>query len=662
MPQVDRYELKSELARGAMGVVFRAWDTELRREVALKLLPAEAWRTEDLVRFRHEAEAMARVRHPNLVAVHTVGTSNGRPYIVMDLVHGESLASRLERGDRLLPAEAAQLVLRLARGLAVAHDQGLIHRDVKPANVVVDARGHPVLIDFGLARDVSRGTRLTQDGDLLGTPAYMAPEQAAGRNERVGPPTDVYALGAVLHHLLSGRPPFMGRGVMDTVELILHAPPPPLTERADPALEAIARRCLEKDPARRYPHAKALAEALEGWLAASTGSAPATAVAPPPRPASTTWLVGAIAGLVGLLLLLGGLLLLSDPQVPLPHSPPGPQAPAPEPGPQPPGPPPNPAPPLEPLPAPIPAGPPPTDSDMWGAHEARDYPALEELARRRLAHDPHDQAALLAHGRALLELKRHEEARAQLERLLGLDPRCAAALELVSRLRKERGDLEGARQAMDRCLELGPTSDRQRWRCDLQIVVGDLEGARDLFARGRAHMEGVDARHLEERLRDLEGALAAGRAALALADEQLSRPAAERARGPDMDRLVHALEEAGSALEATGEGRLQETLGATLIELDPARDDGYELRARARLRLGRVEEALADAERLVELEPHDADGYILRARAAMELGRPEDALRELELARQRASDVQALELEHSLQQLLRRLSKQRPRR
>jgi serine/threonine protein kinase len=251
-----------------MGVVYRARQTRLNRVVALKMvLTGASAGPEGLARFRAEAQAIARLDHPNIVRVYEAGEHRGLPYFSMDLVEDGSLKDLL--AARPLPArDSARVVEALARAAHHAHQHGIIHRDLKPANVLWKA-GLPLLADFGLAKRLDRETGLTASGAVLGTVAYMAPEQADGKAGTVGPRTDVYGLGAVLYELLSGRPPVQGETWLEALAQLLHGePPPPSRLRPDVPgeLEAVCLRCLEKDPARRYPSAEALADDLARFL------------------------------------------------------------------------------------------------------------------------------------------------------------------------------------------------------------------------------------------------------------------------------------------------------------------------------------------------------------------------------------------------------------
>ena len=278
--RVGPYELLAELARGSSGAVFRARDPCLGREVAIKLLHAWSEEPEQLARFRVEMQAVARLRHPNVVSVHSAGTAEGRAYLVLELVRGESLAARLKRDGRLAPEAALALAHDLASALEHAHGRGVLHRDLKPQNVLLDEQGRARLVDFGLARVLDRTTQLTTSGTLLGTPLYMAPEQATAHGERIGPATDVWGLGATLYAALTGHPPFAAASSFaEMVRAITReAPRPPsaLVPGLPPEVDALVQRCLEKEPGQRFPDARALLAAIDGVRA---GEAPAG----PPR-------------------------------------------------------------------------------------------------------------------------------------------------------------------------------------------------------------------------------------------------------------------------------------------------------------------------------------------------------------------------------------------
>jgi serine/threonine-protein kinase len=266
LPQIPGYEVEGEIGRGGMGVVYRARHLRLKRVVALKMLLAGAAAgAHERARFRREAEAVARLCHPNVVQVHDVGEHEGRPYFTMELVEGGSLAQALA-GTPQPARQAAALLATLARAVQAAHQGGTVHRDLKPANVLLTADGMPKIVDFGLALHFDGGPGLTLSGARIGTPSYMAPEQALGKTGTIGPAADIYALGALLYELLTGRPPFRGETAVETErQVIAEEPVPParLNPKVPRDLETICLKCLHKDPERRYATAAALAEDLE---------------------------------------------------------------------------------------------------------------------------------------------------------------------------------------------------------------------------------------------------------------------------------------------------------------------------------------------------------------------------------------------------------------
>jgi tRNA A-37 threonylcarbamoyl transferase component Bud32 len=263
------YDLLEELGHGGMGVVYKARQRRADRVVALKVIrsgPAIDAALRE--RFAAEARALARLQHPNIVQIFEVGEEAGCPFFSLEYVAGGTLARRLKDAGPLPSAEAAGLIEILAGAIDAAHRAGVLHRDLKPANVLLTSDGTPKVTDFGLAKRLDTEEGVTLTGAFLGTPSYMAPEQAAGYHEAVGPATDVYALGATLYELLTGRPPFRARTPLATARLVVEADPVPVrTHRHDvPAdLEAICLKCLEKDPARRYARAGDLATDLEHW-------------------------------------------------------------------------------------------------------------------------------------------------------------------------------------------------------------------------------------------------------------------------------------------------------------------------------------------------------------------------------------------------------------
>ena len=266
-PAPPGYEIIEILGQGGMGAVYAARQVALNRVVALKVVLAGAHASaQHRARFLREAEAAAGVGHPNVVHVYETGTWAGQPYLALEHCPGGTLADRL-RGVPLPPDAAAGLVENLARALQAAHDRGVVHRDLKPHNILLAADGTPKVADFGLAKLIDCGDGLTATGAVMGTPSYMSPEQAIGTCE-VGPAADVYALGAILYECLTGRPPFRGPTPLDTVVQVLEREPRDpwaVSPAADRDLSAVALKCLEKDPAGRYPSAAALADDLGRW-------------------------------------------------------------------------------------------------------------------------------------------------------------------------------------------------------------------------------------------------------------------------------------------------------------------------------------------------------------------------------------------------------------
>jgi serine/threonine-protein kinase len=288
-PAPPGYEILGELGRGGMGVVYKARQTALRRLVALKVIGAGAWAgSGEVARFRAEAQAVARLQHPNIVQIYEVGEHDGRPFFSLEYVDGGSLADKLD-GTPLPARAAAELIRTLALAIHAAHERGIVHRDLKPANILLScsretpasasaalagvSRLHeavPKIADFGLAKRLGDDAGLTHTGTVLGTPSYMAPEQAQGQVHHIGPAADTYALGAILYELLTGRPPFRGASGLDTLQQVKSEPPvaPTRLQHQVPCdLETICLKCLEKEPHKRYPTARALAEDLRHFLA-----------------------------------------------------------------------------------------------------------------------------------------------------------------------------------------------------------------------------------------------------------------------------------------------------------------------------------------------------------------------------------------------------------
>jgi serine/threonine protein kinase/Tfp pilus assembly protein PilF len=263
------YELLEQIGRGGQGVVFRARQRSLNRTVALKIINLGQWATKAHVkRFRREAEAAASLDHPGIVPIHEVGERDGSCYFSMKFIEGGQL-DEVVRHSPVSIRQAVELIAKVARIVHYAHEHGILHRDIKPGNILLDANCEPHLTDFGLARLLETESSVTHTLDVLGTPSYMAPEQAVGNNAAVSSATDVYGLGAVLYQLLTAQPPFAGGTTYETIKLLLDTEPRQprlLNPKVDRDLATICLKCLEKDPQRRYASSLALAEDLECWL------------------------------------------------------------------------------------------------------------------------------------------------------------------------------------------------------------------------------------------------------------------------------------------------------------------------------------------------------------------------------------------------------------
>jgi eukaryotic-like serine/threonine-protein kinase len=262
----DDFEVLRELGRGATGVVYKAMQKSLERLVAVKILQTGSSASATLrARFLTEARAGAALAHPCIPTIYQTGECQAGPYCAMEFVDGQTLASRIH-GRLVTIRSALDLLVRVADAVAHAHAKGIIHRDLKPGNIMLARSRRPMVMDFGLAKMLEKPTGLTLHGQILGTPAYMAPEQGRGELAQIGLSTDVYGLGATLYRLLAGRPPFNESKAADTLVKVVSAEPPPAVRAFRPevseALEMVCMTCLHKDPARRYPSAKALAVEL----------------------------------------------------------------------------------------------------------------------------------------------------------------------------------------------------------------------------------------------------------------------------------------------------------------------------------------------------------------------------------------------------------------
>jgi eukaryotic-like serine/threonine-protein kinase len=276
LPPINRrffgsYEIIEEISRGGMGVVYKARQLQINRLVALKMIQSgHLASAEAHLRFRMEAEAVARLDHPHIVSLHETGEVNGIHFYSMNLVEGETLAARMARSSSpIANRENIRLLAQVCRAVHYAHQRGVLHRDLKPSNILIDARGEPHVADFGLAKMLEHDSGLTYTESVLGSPNYMAPEQAQGHSRQISTAADIYGLGAILYELLTGHPPFQAETAIETVRLVTAEEPKPprkVRPRADADLETICLKCLQKEPGARYGSAEALAEDLERWL------------------------------------------------------------------------------------------------------------------------------------------------------------------------------------------------------------------------------------------------------------------------------------------------------------------------------------------------------------------------------------------------------------
>jgi tetratricopeptide (TPR) repeat protein len=491
--KLGRFELLDEVARGGMGVVYRARDPELDREVALKILRgSEGVRLE---RFRTEIQSLSRLNHPNVVRIHSAGKIAGVPYLVMALIEGTTLQERLDQRGPYTSPEAAELIRELALGLEHAHSQGVLHRDLKPENVLLTAQGVPLIADFGLALHFeAESERLTRTGTILGTLGYQSPEQASGDKRLVGPATDVYGLGGTLYAALTGYPPIQGEGFTEILIATRDVPPlaPSVHCPVDSVLEAICLRCLAKDPAQRYPSASALVQALSEYLAPAPARGPGSPLAV------------AVLGL-GCVVVAGGLALS------LAGRGANPSAPSQAPGSD-----------AAPSPAAVGAG--PVEEGLRHQKQRRLDEALA-CFDRALDTDPDDPKALACRGRVLHLLYRDDEAKLDFARAIALAPAKAEYRVWRASVSLRAKNPHGAERLLDRALILDVSCvPALRMRANLYTSTRRFDKAKGDLARALQlepdnHVLHLSLCHLRLKLKNLKGALKAAEEAIRLSPQ-----------------------------------------------------------------------------------------------------------------------------------------------
>lgn len=473
---LGRYRIEEELGRGGAGVVYRAWDTTLERPVALKLLTA-TWNEPHLRRFAREASALAALHHEHIVRLHQVEEERGVHYLVLDLIAGESLQARLDREGPLSPFTAAALLRDVADAVACAHETGVLHRDIKPGNVLVEPDGRALLTDFGLTRSVDgqqSGTQLSQSGVLLGTPGFMSPEQVKGQLRVLGPATDVFGLGATLYAALTGRAPFAGDSLFEVLTQMDSPVAPASSVRGDVPrqLDRLCEKCLAERPEDRFPTARAVVAALDAFLAGEGE----TKVRASRRRTVPALLAGiAAAGLLAVLAWpaervrfaseSAGSDLESGPDAGVASARPGPEV--------------------------------ETEPDagagaellqagaaLLAAGDAVGAAASYTEYLRQTPRSEQDPRAWEGRGRARLQLGENEAALEDVTVAVELDPSLATAWALAAGARNAMGDPRGARDDLDRALALHP---EEAWpwhnRANLSRALGENELALEEYGR-----------------------------------------------------------------------------------------------------------------------------------------------------------------------------------
>ena len=589
MEAIGRYRVEAEAGRGGAGSVYRCASPD-GHPVAVKLLTAGRGATpRQLARFDREARALLKLRHPGVVALLDAGKHEGAPYLVLEWVEGETLGARLARRGALAVDEALELVGSLAEALAHCHAQGVLHRDLKPDNVLLRAdTGQPCLTDFGLARELEPGGKdLTTTGAWLGTPGWWPPEQARGELDRIGPASDVYGLGGLLYAALTGVGPQAGRDMQHLLRAFERPPPPPSQHRPEVPgwVDALCLRALDPDPARRPPDAAAFAALL---------------TAGPRRGAGARWLV---AGALALGASAAAIAWSRREPAPLPGPAPSPVTPAP------------------------PPGPPPDDPlrrveqvegllrDGWRLAQAGDFRGALLPLDQALALAPDHIMGLTRRGAVLVRAGEPERALRDLDRALALDPRNGHALYYRAYALELLGREVEALQAYDRVLEQDPNDAiALSARSNLRSLRGDFEGALQ------------DARRARE-LAPERVELAVNLGSLLL---QIGQPEAAL---PELDRAVELDPRATRAWSLRGAvrarlGQLPEAVQDfdRALEIDPDELPARVERGKLRLALGDPGGALGDLDRALAREPALADALASRGTALARLGRAREAL------------------------------------
>jgi len=600
---LKRYRKLDALGEGGAGLVYRALDTAEDEVVALKLLRSGLAESTVAQRMQREIRTLRRLDHPAIVRVRDAGVeTNGAPFLVMDYVEGHTLGERVRATGPLPQQEAAAVVLRLSEALEHAHDQGILHRDVKPDNVLLDRQGRAFLTDFGLALELHEMERLTRSGAFLGTPGFLAPEQARGERAEIRPATDVYGLGGVLYFALTGRAPCTGSGLHQVIIATLKQRPRPVRElrpEVDPELEAICLRCLAKDPVHRFDRASHLSQALRDYLGQGQ-----VRRAAPLRALVAVSVLGAIAALASFL----------DLSAPPPEREDAPQRPR--------------------LGAPAEPEQPRVRSRLEQLldrareliHDGRLDRAKQE-ATEATALDPRSVDAWLVRAEVVTDLGQFEEAEAYLERAAGLAPEDSRVARQRGWVLRMQGELDGAYEAFSRALKLREDSGARLDRAMVSLEMGrrdaalaDARAARDLgLTRLWDYAELLDLFEETGAVEDEQRAVEQLQALdLRTQEERETRAQVLLYPRPDLALLeanvllqedpesLRALIVRGRALVRLG--RLEDALEplSQALKRAPGRLDVIADRGRAYLRLKRLDEALEDWQLVVELDPHDA--------------------------------------------------------